>query len=227
MPGVNQTTSAPPAAPGGPPTALRLRNPSWRDPRLWVGVALVLVSVVAGARLLASADDTVGVWSASSDLVPGTLVQADDLTETRVRLSDDALAGYLPVSEGLPEGLVAGRSVGAGELVPRSALEPADEVDRTTVSLSVPTHQVPSAVRAGSVVDIWVVPEQGTGRDAGDAEKILTEVVVVEAPPVPEGFGSVGSDRQLVVAVPAEAEEGLPGLVRASSEGRIMVSGKG
>ena len=68
MPGVNQTTSAPPAAPGGPPTALRLRNPSWRDPRLWVGVALVLVSVVAGARLLASADDTVGVWSASSDL---------------------------------------------------------------------------------------------------------------------------------------------------------------
>ena len=33
------------------------------DPRLWVGVAIVAVCVVAGARLLAAADDTVAVWA--------------------------------------------------------------------------------------------------------------------------------------------------------------------
>jgi hypothetical protein len=43
--------------------ALRVRRPGWRDPRLWIGVVLVAGSVVAGARLLAAADDTVQVWS--------------------------------------------------------------------------------------------------------------------------------------------------------------------
>jgi len=228
MPGVNQHSgNTPGPAPSSAPRALRLRQPSWRDPRLWVGVALVLGSVVAGARLVAAADDTVGVWSAASDLVPGAPVAADALVRVQVSLSDDQLDDYLPVTEGVPAGVAAGRPVGAGELVPRAALVPLDEVDRTTVSLSVPTDQVPGAVRAGSVVDIWVVPEQGTGRPGAEAEKLLSEVVVVEAPEVPQGFGSVGSDRQLVVAVPAAAESGLPGLVRASSEGRIMVSGRG
>ena len=35
------------------------------------GVALVAVSVVAGARLLGGADDSVTVWSAASDLAAG------------------------------------------------------------------------------------------------------------------------------------------------------------
>ena len=35
-----------------PPPAVRASTPGWRDPRLWVGVAIVAVSVVGGARLL-------------------------------------------------------------------------------------------------------------------------------------------------------------------------------
>ena len=43
---------------------MRGHRPAWRDPRLWIGVVLVAASVVAGARLLAAADDTVQVWAA-------------------------------------------------------------------------------------------------------------------------------------------------------------------
>ena len=40
------------------PTAKRLQRPSWRDARLLVGVVLVLLGTVLGARLIAAADDT-------------------------------------------------------------------------------------------------------------------------------------------------------------------------
>src|SRR6478736_5540715 len=53
------------------PTAVRATRPGWRDPRLWVGVLIVAVSVVAGARVLAAADDTVAVWAVAADAGPG------------------------------------------------------------------------------------------------------------------------------------------------------------
>ena len=53
------------------PAATRTRSPGWRDPRLWVGVVLVTGSVVAGARILAGADDMTSVWAASGDLAAG------------------------------------------------------------------------------------------------------------------------------------------------------------
>ncbi|WP_299052203.1 hypothetical protein [uncultured Nocardioides sp.] len=40
------------------PVATRARTPGWRDPRLWIGVLIVAVSVVVGVRLVSSADDS-------------------------------------------------------------------------------------------------------------------------------------------------------------------------
>src|SRR5687768_11311810 len=56
------------------PQAVRATRPGWRDPRLWVGILIVAVSVVAGARLLAAADDTVTVWTAVRDMGAGDTV---------------------------------------------------------------------------------------------------------------------------------------------------------
>ena len=59
-----------PAATDSPPAA-RLGRPRWRDARLLGGLLLVLLSVVLGARVLAAADDTVAVWSVTTDLAAG------------------------------------------------------------------------------------------------------------------------------------------------------------
>ena len=76
--------------------AQRVRRPGWRDPRLWIGVVLVAGCVVAGARMLAAADDTVQVWAAASDLGAGDRLTEDDLVAQRVRFADAAaLAGLL------------------------------------------------------------------------------------------------------------------------------------
>ena len=46
----------------GSPAASRLTSPSWRDSRLILGVLLILVSVLVGAKVLSGADVSQQVW---------------------------------------------------------------------------------------------------------------------------------------------------------------------
>ena len=189
--------------------AQRVRRPGWRDPRLWIGVVLVAGSVVAGARLLAAADDTVQVWSAASDLGPGARLTEEDLVAERVRFADDdALAGYFTVDDELPADLHLLHGVAAGDLLPRAAVGSAAGTGLVEVPIAVDPEQVPSSVSTGSVVDVYVVaapdPEAETTAPAPADGPALEEVTVVDAPPLAETFGTTGR-RQLVLAVP-EAE---------------------
>ena len=110
-----------------PAPAVRSRAPGWRDPRLWIGIAIVAASVVAGARLLARADDLVSVWAVAEQHAAGDVLTADDLVARRVRFADDADRDrYLLVDRQLPAGLRLARDVGAGELLPAGSLGAAD-----------------------------------------------------------------------------------------------------
>ncbi|MGZ4445964.1 MAG: hypothetical protein ACXVW4_04045 [Nocardioides sp.] len=185
---------------GEAPPATRAATPGWRDPRMWVGVLIVAVSVVAGARLVASADDSVQVWAAAGDLGPGDRVQADDLVARRVRFADAGdLGRYFAVTDRLPADLELTRGVGSGELLPRAAVGSAGASDTVQVPLAVDPEQVPDSVSSGSVVDVWLVPSSGRHRPA-QAGPALAGVTVVDAPPVDEGFSTTGK-RQLVLAV--------------------------
>jgi len=203
------------------PNATRVARPGWRDPRLWIGVLLVTGSVVAGARLLAAADDTVTVWSMTEERGAGTPVVADDLVATRVRFNDDeTLDRYFPADEPVPEDLVLDRAVGSGELLARSAIRPRDEEKVLQVPLAVDPQRVPPDVRSGSVVDVWVsdsrssasaeeagggATQDGEDKGAKGADRLgdapaLAGVTVVAAPPFDETF-AVSGTRQLVVVV--------------------------
>lgn len=187
-------------ASSGVPPATRFRRTGWRDPRLWLGVLLVTVSVVGGARLLAAADDTVPVWVASEALGAGAEVTEADLEVRRVRFADGAdLDHYFTAADGLPADLVLRRGVGAGELLPRSAVGPRAEVGTLHVPLEVEPHQVPPAVTAGSVIDVYLT-DGGGGEGPAESGPALEAVPVVTAPPAAESFAVSGA-RQLVVAV--------------------------
>lgn len=198
--GTSPRTPAPaaPAAAVVPP-ATRATRAGWRDPRLWVGVLIVAVSVVAGARLLAAADDTVTVWAVAADAGPGARLDPADLEPTRVRFGDGAdLAGYLLVDDELPADLVLVRGVGAGELLPRAALGAADAAaDTVELPIAVDTEQVPPAVQAGSVVSVYLIGARETG-------PLLEDATVVDAPPLESTFGTTTGRRQLVLTVPAD-----------------------
>ena len=56
--------------------AWRWRRPTWRDPRLFIGIVLVIVSMVAGSVLIDRATSTQQVWALSQDVAPGTALKA-------------------------------------------------------------------------------------------------------------------------------------------------------
>ncbi len=179
-----------------PPVATRVTRAGWRDPRLWIGLLIVAGSVVLGARLLAAADDAVSVWAVVDDYGAGAPIGDDDVVAVRVRFADDAeLDRYLPADDPLPADIVLSRGVGGGELLPRAAIDTAQDVGTVEVPVDLEPGRVPPTVDAGSVVDVWV----GGGRDSG-AEPDLSHVTVVAAPPVEESFAVTGT-RQLVLAV--------------------------
>lgn len=210
------------------PAATRASSTGWRDPRLWVGVVLVAGSVVAGARILASADDMTRVWSASSDLAVGQTLTADDLRATRIRFDDRADRDrYLEVDDELPAALTLTRPLTAGELVPAAALGRAVADDTVAVSIAVPAEHVPPDLARGSRVDVWVIEDRAAAdrRSGAAAELVLGDVAVLDAPVVSDAFASATS-RQLVLAVPESDEESLGLVLAASGDDRVRVVGR-
>lgn len=204
------------------PPATRFKRAGWRDPRLWLGVLLVTVSVVAGARLLAAADDTVPVWVADSALGAGSEVAESDLEVRRVRFAGgEGLDHYVLAEDRFPAGQVLLRGVGAGELVPRSALASREDVDLLHVPLEVEPHQVPPAVAAGSVIDVYLTDGPGGDVRQGSGPS-LEAVAVVSAPSVEEGFAISGA-RQLVVAVPEDDAVAFQGEYAALDDPSVRV----
>lgn len=187
------------------PAATRAGTAGWRDPRLWIGAAIVAVSVVAGARLMEAADDSVTVWAVADDMGAGDTLTAEDLVAQRVRFEEpDQLDTYFPADEALPSDLSLRRGVGAGELLPRAAVGPAAETDTLQLPVAVDPAQVPPAVRAGSTVDVYLTgSSDGEGRPTSRGAAVLSGVTVIDAPPLDEGF-AVSGQRQLVLAVTEE-----------------------
>jgi len=169
----------------------------------------VAVSVVAGARLLAAADDTVAVWAVEADMGPGEQVTVDDLVSRRVRFADDGdLDHYFSVDDDLPGDLELTRGVGAGELLPRGAVGSAGESGLLQVRIAVDNEQVPAAVDAGSVVHVYLVSVTADGGPAAPSgEPALEAVTVVDAPPVEDNFAATGNRTIDVVVSEAQAQD--------------------
>ena len=152
------------------PRARRLTPPGWLDGRLVLGVLLVLVSVVVGARVLAGADRSELVWAAASDLAAGSQLTEGDLVPVRVRLFDTG-PSYLSADGPPPVGYLVSRGVGAGELVPEQSLTPPGaDVDVRLVTVPVEAGHYPPALAEDQRVDLWVTPAPPGGALAADGQ---------------------------------------------------------
>ena len=114
----------------------------------------MLSSLLLGSWVVASADRTSPVWAAAGTLAAGEPVLPGSLTVVRARV-EPGLDRYLPGDEELPPGLVALRTVPAGELLPRTAVGPAEDLQRRPVGLPV-EGALPAGLVAAAQVDVWV-----------------------------------------------------------------------
>ena len=199
------------------PTAARLRKPSWRDSRLVVGVVLVLLSMAIGAKVIASADDTVPMYAAAASLVPGQPVTQRDVKRVDVQLGADR-SKYVAADHDIASGTFALRDVRPGELLPRSALGTKADINLKPVSVPVDGGGA-AQLAAGSIVDVWVNAKDPSSA----AEKFGNPVKTLEAAPVvrtpdTSGGGLVGASGTTAVQIMVP-EASVQALIAAIDQG--------
>ena len=222
----------------GSPRATRLATPGWLDGRLVLGVLLVLVSVVVGARVLSAADRSTLVYAVNKDLAAGSVLQEGDLVPVRVRLFDSA-ERYIAAGTQVPTGYVVRRAIESGELLPLAALSrPEQDVDFRLVTVPVDPGHFPPSLEDDQQVDVWVTPEgrdeqqdASPGEPAADpaappaadelelrgAQLVLQGVSVQQVAREGAGFGGATSVPVVLQVRPSDVAK----LVSAMSLGRI------
>ena len=196
---------------------LRLRKPSWKDPRLLVGMLLVCVSIVGVIALVESADRTVGVYAARVDLLVGAELSEEDFRIVPVRLGE-VEGSYWTVSDGLPGNAVAHRLISAGELLPASGVGAADALERKPVGLTI-EDPLPAGTATGDRVDVWVSP-RGEGNEFGAPKLLLEGAEIYDYTEEDSALGATQSARVFVLV----DDQTLPALLDAlSNEARIAV----
>lgn len=202
--------------------AQRNRRARWKDGRLVLGVLLVAVTALAGAKLLSAADDTTTIWAAKHDLAAGTKLSSDDLTTARVRFTNSEDAGRYVAADAELKGLVVTRAVDAGEFVPREAAVSEADNDRIELPLSVASGRLPSDTAAGDDVDIWVVP-----KDADQPATLLWAKVRVLQIDAVKGVAGGSARRQVLVGLAPSDLSRLPARLSAMSTGEPILVRQG
>lgn len=142
--------------------APRLSKPSWKDPRLLIGILLVLASVAGVVALVGNADSTVPMYAAKDALVVGQKITAESFTVVQVQLGD-VDGKYLDPTDELDVNAVAVRMVPKGELVSRTSIGRIDALDRKPAPITI-TEPLPKEVVVGAYVDVWVaLPDDRNG----------------------------------------------------------------
>jgi hypothetical protein len=185
------------------PQARRIRTER-RDLRLAIGVALVVASVVLGAKLLSSAGDREAVWTAKQALAAGTTLRADDLVASAVAW--DNLAAYVPQASDVT-GKVLARDVGAGELLPAAALADAATDTRRLVTVPVDPLHAPPGLARGERVDVYVSPKDGASVGQDGVTVLPTLVLAGALVADPGSVDTAGTSSQIGVVLDVAAKD--------------------
>jgi hypothetical protein len=201
---------------GASPPALRTNTSRLRDPKLWLGIVLVAASALLGGRIVATADDTVAVWSVAHDIRSGAPVGRDDLELTDVHFADGAPAGsYLLAASPLPSDVRAVHDLGEGELLANSAVARGSD-SKLELPLGVEASDLPADLSPGDRVAVWAVPAGGNHRRV---------VLVLDGASVGSvsggGSSDFGSSRQVLLEV-ATADE-IAAALRMLSDARAVL----
>ncbi|MFE4197809.1 SAF domain-containing protein [Paenarthrobacter sp. NPDC056912] len=188
----------------------RLKKPSWKDPRLFVGILLVLLSVTGVIALLGTADRTTQVYAARDDIAVGQAVTREDLSVVKVRL-DDVESGYVTVESGLAEGKVALQRVAKNQLVPKESLGQADSLKRKPVAIPM-DEGLPEQAVPGACVDVWVA--MPGSKNAFDEPRLL--LPGAEIAQVTAGATTLGASKTTTVMV-LVTDEQMPKLLGAQA----------
>lgn len=196
------------------------RRVFWGDARFFIGIALIVASIAGVWFVVASSRQTIPVLAASRTIVPGETVTAAELRVVDVALGQSA-ESYLGPDD-LTSSLVATRTIGEGEMIPASAVGDAVDARMTTIVVQ-SAADVPAAVRAGSVVELWAAPLLERG--VYDTPRVLIADAVIAAVTRDDTMIGAGSATLELVIPRANVAEALAAVAAQSALSIIPTSG--
>jgi hypothetical protein len=184
------------------PVPRRLRTPTWFDLRLVVGIVLVLGSVLTGVAVVGAANRSVRMWAMAHDVGAGVVLGADDVRAVAVRIPAGRDAYFAAATSVV--GQTVNRGVGAGELLPRSAVGATGTSTTVTIPL---TADVAPKIKAGQRITVWVSTK------TCPSAIVLADTAVQDVQDSQAGgFGSAGGEDVVVRLSSADAERVIDAL---------------
>lgn len=196
--------------------APRFKKPGIKDPKLLVGIFIILLSVLGVVGLVRATNQTAPYYAVSKDIGIGEKISSENLTVVDVRLGDSSPV-YIPAHQELEEGLVASRAISAGEILAESATTSEVKDGRRLVTLLLDQYAV-SGFQAGDMVDIWVSAKEENSTRLGDPN-VIAEGAEIHSVTAQESI--IGGTGQAAVEIWV-AHDVLPSVLGATNNGSVV-----
>ena len=193
--------------------APRIRTPGWRDPRLIVGVILVVLSVAGVVALMQAADSRQGYWAASVDVVPGVKVKPEDFHVVQASMSE-ASDIYWSAEQDLPSEFYVASTILQGEFLAQRQVNEADPGGRQQVGVRI-SEDMPASVATGSRADVWVALADSDGRGFEEPHKLISSAEVVGIDDNTSTFAAADTTTVYLML----SQDALPGVLDAQANG--------
>ncbi|MFW0108505.1 flagellar biosynthesis protein FlgA [Rothia sp. P7181] len=190
--------------------ASRLQKPGFKDPKLLIGLFLILMSLTGVITVVNISNQTKPYWVTTREIYVGEEISEKDLKKVDVRLSE-ASSHYLSTEDsGTPH--IATQFIGAHQLIPKNSLGEVEQNDRkkTTIVLD---STIASGYKAGDLVDVWVSSKNETGNGYATPVRLMEQAEIARINSEDSVLGSTGKTAlQLLVS-----EDVLSSILHATS----------
>ena len=185
-------------------------NRKTQDPRLWLGILLIVAAMIIGQLVVSSASSRVPAVTLTSNIAQGAQIRASDVSAVQV---------FVPMTENLLSipsdavGKIAATDLFVGDLVRVHSISDGFAPDVRTVSVPIRAGHLPQ-VSPGEKVDVWMTPSLDGVALPGPAQLIIPNAVIANAPE----FVDSGMDTSVTVSI---SQEQVQVLVQAMRDGLI------
>lgn len=186
------------------------KNPKMRDPRVWLGVVLLLGSMIIAQTMIAKASARVQAVTLVNDIAAGAMIRANDVTTSRVAVPN---AETLIGDPNEVVGKVAATNLFSGGLITQTSVAAGFAENVRVVSVPIRAGHLPF-IEHGSRVDVWVTPSTDGVALPGPAQLIIPSAVLESAPEVVDP----GMDTSVTLQI---SDDQVQVLVQAMRDGVI------
>jgi hypothetical protein len=130
-----------------------------KNSRLAMGLGMLIISLLAATLIAKEANRTVMVWATKSELAPGELITANDITAVSALLPESA-KNYLSANAQIIGGVVL-RQISAGDLIPVAAISSSsNSLNSKLIPITVELTDMPLGLGRGDVIDIYAIAKR-------------------------------------------------------------------